>query len=156
MKSSKEETFPLDDGKMISVFDYFKSKYNITLRYPDLPCLKIGQKGSLIPMELCNVMQGQRKQGKLTANQTQQMIRHTDLPAPERQLKIAKVINSAKYDKDPYCRDFGIKVGTEMVSVKGRVLEPILLSYGPADQPCTEETRDGVWSMQNQQMYQPK
>ena len=156
MKSSKEETFPLDDGKMTSVFDYFRSKYNITLRYPDLPCLKIGGKGSLIPMELCNIVQGQRKQGKLTANQTREMIRHTALPAPVRQQEIAKVINSAKYDQDPYCRDFGIKVGTEMVSIKGRVLDPPLLSYGPAERPVTEKPRDGAWNMQNKPMYQPK
>ena len=155
-KSCKEEEFPLDDGKMTSVFDYFKSKYNITLRYPDLPCLKIGRQGSLIPMELCNIVRGQRKQAKLTARQTQQMICHTALPAPLRQQKIVKLINSSKCDQDPYSRDFSIKVGTEMVSLKGRVLEPILLSYGPADQPCTKEIRDGVWSMQNKQMYQPK
>ena len=155
-KSSKDEKFPLDDGKMTSVFDYFKSQYKITLRYPDLPCLKIGGKGSLIPMELCNIVQGQRKQGKLTANQTREMIRHTALPAPVRQQEIAKVISSARYDQDPYCRDFGIKVGRDMVSIKGRVLDPPLLSYGPSDRPTTEKPKDGVWSMQNKPMFQPK
>ena len=156
VRSSKEETFPLEDGKMVSVFDYFKSKYRITLKYPDLPCLKIGQKGNLIPIELCNIVQGQRKQGRLTANQTRKMIRHTALPAPQRQQEIAKLINSAEFDQDPYCRDFGIKVGNQMASIKGRVLDPPLLNYGPANKPCTEKPRDGAWNMQNKPMYTPK
>lgn len=155
-KSSKEEKFPLEDGKMISVFDYFKSKYNITLRYPDLPCLKVGQRGNLIPMELCNIMQGQRRQGRLTPNQTREMIRYTALPAPQRQQEISKLIRNAKFDEDPYCRDFGIKVGKEMATIEGRVLDPPLLNYGPANKPLVERPRDGVWNMQNKPMYTPK
>ena len=156
MKSSKEEKFSLDDGKITSVFDYFKSEHKIPLQYPDLPCLKIGGKGRLLPMELCNIVQGQRKPTKLTPEQTREMIKHTALPAPVRQQAIARVISSAKYDQDPYCRDFGIKVDTQMVSIKGRVLDPPLLSYGPSDRPLTEKPRDGVWNMQNKPMYQPK
>ena len=155
-RSSKEEKFPLQDGKLISVFDYFKTTYNITLDYPDLPCLKFGQKENIIPIELCNIVGGQRKQGRLTANQTREMIRHTRLPAPQRQQEINNVIRSAKFDEDPYLRDFGIKVGKDMASVKGRVLDPPLLSYGPASQPRTEKPRDGVWNMQNKPMYEPK
>ena len=155
-RSSKEEKFALEDGKMTSVFDYFKSKYGITLKYPDLPCLQIGAKKNLIPIELCNIVQGQRRQGRLTPMQTREMIRHTALPAPQRQQAIASVIRSAKFDQDPYCRDFGIKIGNEMASIKGRVLDPPLLSYGPANKPCTEKPRDGVWNMQNKPMFSPK
>ncbi|XP_028395375.1 protein argonaute-2-like [Dendronephthya gigantea] len=154
-RSAIESKFPLS-GKMISVFDYFKTQYNITLKYPDLPCLKIGAKGNLLPMEVCNIMQGQRRQGKLTADQTREMIRHTAIPAPRRQQEIQRVIREAKYDQDPYCRDFGIKVGTEMVAVQGRVLEPPLLNYGPASQPTREKPKDGAWNMQNKAMFEPK
>ena len=154
--SAKESKFALEDGKKISVFDYFKTQYNITLKYPDLPCLKVGAKGNLLPMELCNIVQGQRRQGRLSAQQVREMIRHTALPAPQRQQEIGRVIRNARYEEDPYCRDFGIKVGTEMVAVKGRVLDPPLLNYGPASRPSVEKPRDGAWNMQNKPMFEPK
>ncbi|XP_046856737.1 protein argonaute-2-like isoform X1 [Xenia sp. Carnegie-2017] len=155
MRSSKDEKFPLEDGKTISVFEYFKEKYNIALRYPDLPCLKVGSKGSLIPIEVSNIAGGQRREGRLNPDQTREMIRHTALPAPQRQREIENLVHSSNFDKDPYCADFGIKVGRNLASVTGRVLDPPLLSYGPKDRPQTEKPRDGVWNMQNKPMFQP-
>ena len=152
--SSKKELFDCE-GTQTSVFDYFKAKYGITLKYPELPCLKLGQKGNCVPIELCNIVQGQRKQGRLSANQTREMIRHTALPAPQRQQEITKVIRNAKFDQDPYCQDFGIKVGQDMVKISGRVLDPPVITFGPKDRPVKETPRDGAWNMQQKAMYQP-
>jgi eukaryotic translation initiation factor 2C len=153
-KSAKDETFDCE-GRKVSVLNYFKDKYKITLQYPDLPCIKIGQKGNLIPIELCRVVDGQKKQGKLTGAQTQQMIRHTAIPAPDRLQKITELIRKLHYESDPYCRDFGISIGNEMVTIKGRVLDPPLLMYGPANRPGKEMPRDGSWKI-TKKMLDPK
>lgn len=153
-KSAREETFDCE-GRKVTVMNYFREKYNVNLNYPDLPCIKIGQKGSLIPMELCLVAKGQKKQGKLTGRQTQQMIRHTAIPAPERMQKIMDLIRKLNYDSDPYSRDFGISIGNEMVTIQGRVLEPPALMYGPGNRPGKEMPRDGAWKM-TKQMLDPK
>lgn len=145
-RSAKDESFECE-GRRVSVLSYFKDKYGINLKYPDLPCIKIGQKGSLIPMELCNVIAGQKKQGKLTGAQTQQMIRHTAIPAPDRMQKIMDLIRKLRYENDPYIRDFGISIGNEMVDIHGRVLEPPPLMYGPANRPGKEIPRDGSWKI---------
>ena len=153
-KSAKDETFDCE-GRKVSVLNYFKDKYNITLQYPDLPCIKIGQKGNLIPIELCRVVDGQKKQGKLTGAQTQQMIRHTAIPAPDRLQKITELIRKLHYESDPYSRDFGISIGNEMVTIQGRVLDPPLLMYGPSHRPQKEMPRNGSWEIKNQ-MLDPK
>ncbi|XP_028395180.1 protein argonaute-2-like [Dendronephthya gigantea] len=154
VKSAREETFDCEGQKM-TVMNYFKSKYGINLRYSDLPCVKIGQKGSLIPMELCVVAKGQKKQGRLTGRQTQQMIRHTAIPAPDRMQKIMDLIRKLNYESDPYSRDFGIRIINEMVTIQGRVLEPPTLMYGPGNRPARELPRDGAWKM-TKKMLDPK
>ncbi|CAB4018547.1 argonaute-2-like isoform X2, partial [Paramuricea clavata] len=153
-KSAKDETFDCE-GRKVSVLNYFKDKYNITLQHPDLPCIKIGQKGNLIPIELCRVVDGQKKQGKLTGAQTQQMIRHTAIPAPDRLQKITELIRKLHYESDPYSRDFGISIGNEMVTIQGRVLDPPLLMYGPGNRPGKEMPRDGSWKI-TKKMLDPK
>jgi eukaryotic translation initiation factor 2C len=152
-KSAKDETFDCE-GRKVSVLNYFKEKYNVDLKYPDLPCIKIGQKGSLIPLELCRVVDGQKKQGRLTGAQTQQMIRHTAIPAPDRMQKIMELIRKLHYESDPYVRDFGISIGSEMVTIKGRVLEPPAMMYGPKNRPGREIPRDGAWKI-TKKMLEP-
>jgi eukaryotic translation initiation factor 2C len=44
----------------ISIKDYLKKQYNITLQYPDLPCINLG-KTSYLPMELCKTELTQKK-----------------------------------------------------------------------------------------------
>ena len=100
-KSAREEVFECE-GRKISVMDHLKEKYNIQLQHPDLPCVKIDQKGSLIPMELCRIVDGQKKQGKLTRQQTQQMIRHTAIPAPDYMQKIMQSIQKLRYESDQW------------------------------------------------------
>ena len=134
------------DGTQISVFEYFKKKYNITLQYPDLPCLKLGQNAACIPLELCNIMDGQRKQGKLTKEQLQAMIKHTALPAPERQQLIHDLVRNAEFDKDEFLADFGFKVGHDMACINGRVLKPPVIEYAQEEK---ELPRNGQWNMQH-------
>ena len=145
--SARNETFECE-GAQVSVFDYFKRKYNSTLQYPDLPCLKLGQNASsCIPLELCSIMKGQRKQSKkLTPQQLQTMIKHTALPAPERRELINDLIRKAKFNDDEFLRDFGITVGQDMSRIEGRVLEPPAIQYAgeKKEMPC-----NGKWNMQH-------
>lgn len=67
------------------------------LRYPHLPCLQVGQehKHTYLPLEVCNIVPGQRCIKKLTDMQTSTMIKATARSAPDRQLSYC--INN-KYD----------------------------------------------------------
>ena len=144
-ESARNKMFDCD-GEKVSVLEYFKKKYNITLQHPDLPCVKLGQNDACIPMELCIIMEGQRKQGKLTKEQLQAMIKHTALPAPERQQLINQLVRNAKFQENEFLADFGFKIGQEMPTLTGRVLEPPMIEYGQGQK---ELPRNGQWNMQH-------
>lgn len=51
----------LHENKQITVQQYFAMKYNCTIRYPHMPCIKVGNnlKSFTLPAELCSVVGGQ-------------------------------------------------------------------------------------------------
>ncbi|KAL0171238.1 hypothetical protein M9458_031549, partial [Cirrhinus mrigala] len=92
--------FPLqlESGQTVecTVAQYFKQKYNLQLKYPHLPCLQVGQeqKHTYLPLEVCNIVAGQRCIKKLTDNQTSTMIKATARSAPDRQEEISRLGNT--------------------------------------------------------------
>ena len=97
-----------------------------------MPCLQVGQeqKHTYLPIEVCNVVPGQRCIKKLTDSQTSTMIKATARSAPDREREIADLVRRARFNNDPYVREFGIQVIDEMTEVRGRVLPPPRLQYG--------------------------
>uniref|UniRef100_A0A8C7ZE26 Argonaute RISC catalytic component 3b n=1 Tax=Oryzias sinensis TaxID=183150 RepID=A0A8C7ZE26_9TELE len=91
------QTFPLqlENGQTVerTVAQYFREKYNLQLKYPHLPCLQVGQeqKHTYLPLEVCNIVVGQRCIKKLTDNQTSIMIKATARSAPDRQEEISRL-----------------------------------------------------------------
>ena len=66
--TARNVTFEID-GRRISVRDYFSQRYNITLRWPDLPVIETTKKGCYMPMELCWIKPMQRFPFKLSGAQ---------------------------------------------------------------------------------------
>ena len=85
--------FPLDDGKVSTVKDYFQRTYSLRLSYPNLPCLHVGQKtrNVYIPLECLDLKEGQRCVKKLSDRQTAEMIRAVAKPAYERKRRIEQM-----------------------------------------------------------------
>ncbi|KAM7373029.1 hypothetical protein PAMP_007913 [Pampus punctatissimus] len=150
--------FPLqqENGQTIecTVAQYFKDKYKLILRYPHLPCLQVGQeqKHTYLPLEVCNIVAGQRCIKKLTDNQTSTMIRATARSAPDRQDEISKLMRSANFNTDPYVREFGVMVRDEMTEVNGRVLQAPSILYGGRNKAIATPIQ-GVWDMRNKQFH---
>jgi len=99
-KTAKTMTFEVEGKGKTSVANYFRSKYGITLNYPDMPLIKVGSPSKNIclrmffsflysnflqAIELCSIVPGQRYMKKLSPIQTQGMIKATTQP-PERRL----------------------------------------------------------------------
>ncbi|OPJ90582.1 hypothetical protein AV530_018600 [Patagioenas fasciata monilis] len=99
MSMGKRGRFPLqqENGQTVecTVAQYFKDRHKLVLRYPHLPCLQVGQeqKHTYLPLEVCNIVAGQRCIKKLTDNQTSTMIRATARSAPDRQEEISKLVS---------------------------------------------------------------
>ena len=73
-------------------------------RFPHLPCLQVGQeqKHTYLPLEVCNLVAGQRCIKKLSDMQTSKMIRATAKKAPDREQEIVNLVSS----DDQNCCDF--------------------------------------------------
>ncbi|XP_070294242.1 protein argonaute-2 isoform X7 [Salvelinus sp. IW2-2015] len=157
-RPASHQTFPLqqENGQTIecTVAQYFKDKYKLILRYPHLPCLQVGQeqKHTYLPLEVCNIVAGQRCIKKLTDNQTSTMIRATARSAPDRQEEISKLMRSANFNNDPYVREFGVMVRDEMTEVNGRVLQAPSILYGGRNKAIATPIQ-GVWDMRNKQFH---
>jgi eukaryotic translation initiation factor 2C len=72
---AKNFTFPMRDKnnpnaepRDISIFEYFKKTYNITLQFPSLPLVKTEKDGTF-PMEVCILAENQQYKYKTSPDQ---------------------------------------------------------------------------------------
>uniref|UniRef100_A0A673I8S1 Argonaute RISC catalytic component 3a n=1 Tax=Sinocyclocheilus rhinocerous TaxID=307959 RepID=A0A673I8S1_9TELE len=157
-RPASHQTFPLqlENGQTVerTVAQYFREKYNLQLKYPHLPCLQVGQeqKHTYLPLEVCNIVAGQRCIKKLTDNQTSTMIKATARSAPDRQEEISRLVRSANYEADPFVQEFQFKVRDEMAHVTGRVLPAPMLQYGGRNRTVATPSH-GVWDMRGKQFH---
>lgn len=152
------QSFPLqlENGQTVecTVSKYFLDKYKMKLQYPHLPCLQVGQehKHTYLPLEVCNVVAGQRCIKKLTDLQTSTMIKATARSAPDREREINNLVRKADFNKDPYVQEFGLSIAHTMMEVRGRVLPPPKLQYGGRTRQQALPN-SGVWDMRGKQFH---
>uniref|UniRef100_A0A8C6UKA7 Argonaute 3 n=1 Tax=Neogobius melanostomus TaxID=47308 RepID=A0A8C6UKA7_9GOBI len=151
-RPASHQTFPLqlENGQTVerTVAQYFREKYSLQLKYPHLPCLQVGQeqKHTYLPLEVCNIVAGQRCIKKLTDNQTSTMIKATARSAPDRQEEISRLVSGITLKK------FQFKVRDEMAHVTGRVLPAPMLQYGGRNRTVATPSH-GVWDMRGKQFH---
>ncbi|KAJ6613603.1 ribonuclease H-like domain-containing protein [Mycena sp. CBHHK59/15] len=120
-------------GGRISVADYFRRKYQITLRYPDIPLVDVGgAKSNYLPPELCEILPNQPFRGKLTDEHTATMITVAAKPPNiNADAIVSRGLGELGYRQgaEPLGA-FGISIGSEMTVVPGRILPPPGIKYG--------------------------
>lgn len=141
-KDGAKKTFFELDGKKISIFDHFRTKYNRNVIFPDHPCV-VSENRGVFPLEVCEIFPNQRYMKKLDENQTADMIKITCVKPQEREAKIAKWVQDLNLDKNKYLKAFDVKVDKQLVQVSARILPtPILQFPGKTTTP-----NDGKWNM---------
>ncbi|KAF8250164.1 Piwi-domain-containing protein [Wilcoxina mikolae CBS 423.85] len=143
----RRQTDGSETTREISVEDYYRTTYNIRLRYPGLPLIRTRKKGESYPMELCFVQKDQRYPFKLNEKQTADMIRFTVQRPAERQNMIRGNVDQLAWDKDPVLRDYGLQVSKKMIETEARVLPTPQIQYGPGSQDAKFTPRDGRWDL---------
>lgn len=151
-ESASETSFLLDDGQRISVSDYFENRYG-RLDYPHFPCVQCGRPDHpvYIPLEVCQLVEGQHCRKKLDENQTAEMIKRTAKPPSKRFQEIRQSVRDLVDSSDSYLREFGIKISTDLTRFNGRVLEPPSLVF----ENSHSKPRDGTWDLRGQHFYVP-
>ncbi|XP_055692716.1 protein argonaute-2 [Lutzomyia longipalpis] len=141
--SAQRQQFTLDDGKTMTVEQYFAGN-NMRLKFPHLPLLHVGPKDKNIylPAEFCTIPGGQAVMKKLTDMQTRTMIKETATSTDVRKERILNILRKANFDASPIVRDFGIGVGNEFVDVDARILNAPKLEYANKKEVLPNK---GVW-----------
>merc|ERR1719450_336305 len=159
-RPAQMQAFPLqlENGQTVecTVAKYFLDKYKMKLRYPHLPCLQVGQehKHTYLPLEVCNIVQGQRCIKKLSDMQTSTMIKATARSAPDRQAEINSLLSKAGFNTDPYLKNFGLSIKPEMIEFPGRILPAPQIQYGGSSKTNNIVIPDrGVWDMRSKQFF---
>ncbi|CAK5264708.1 unnamed protein product [Mycena citricolor] len=151
-KSARQYTFECSDfgGQRVSVEQYFKRKYNITLRYPELPLVDVGgTKANFLPAELCEILPGQAFKGKLTDEHTSEMIRvAAQPPNVNGNAIVERGLAQLGYNTDSGAlKGFGLSIGKEMAVVPGRILAPPGIEYAKG-RPDVDDSK-ASWNLRN-------
>ncbi|CAN8104783.1 unnamed protein product [Discula destructiva] len=105
----------------ISIYDYFKERYQIKLRYWQFPCIETTRDGSF-PMEVVVLDPFQKYNYKLNGDQTSAMIKFAVTRPPQRVSDIMQCVKTLKWENDPYLKEYGISIKNQMEAVKARLI----------------------------------
>ncbi|EEB96357.1 hypothetical protein MPER_04523, partial [Moniliophthora perniciosa FA553] len=132
--TARQHSFHCEEfGKKVTVEEYFKRKYRITLRYADKPLVDVGgQKSNLLPAEVCEILPNQPFRGKLHEEHTAAMIRVAARPPNVNggEIMSAGLSNLGFSEASSVMKAFGVQVGKQMAVVPGRILPPPGIVYG--------------------------
>ncbi|KAG5139722.1 hypothetical protein JHK84_033490 [Glycine max] len=117
--------FTLDDNRTkSSVVQYFHEKYNIVLKHTLLPALQAGSdiKPIFLPMELCQIVAGQRYTKRLNEEQVTNLLRASCQRPRDRENSIRQVVRQSNFSTDKFVSHFGIQVREDPALLDARVL----------------------------------
>jgi eukaryotic translation initiation factor 2C len=158
-----EATFPDPDNKdkKISLFHYYKTKYNILLT-KGLPVVKVTKKirksDVFLPMEYLRIDPNQRYNTKLSDIQTSQMIKFAVTLPAERRKAIEFGVRLLDWPNDKYLAHYGLKVSPTASKVQARILPSPAVGFGPRAKPSQIQERDliqGRWRLDGKKFMEP-
>uniref|UniRef100_A0A0A9ABP6 Protein argonaute MEL1 n=1 Tax=Arundo donax TaxID=35708 RepID=A0A0A9ABP6_ARUDO len=146
--------FSLNDEGQTTVVQYFAQRYKKRLECTAWPCLQSGNdsRPTYLPMEVCQIIEGQRYPKKLSPQQVTGILKATCERPQDREKSILEMVGHNNYSADRLVQVFGIHVANQMVNVQARVLPPPMLKYHESGRERTCAPRVGQWNMINKKM----
>ncbi|KAI0828161.1 Piwi domain-containing protein [Trametes gibbosa] len=146
--NARQHRFVAEGLGEVTVEEYFAKKYKIALKYPDLPLIDVGgQKKNYLPAEVCVILDGQPYRGKLLDEHTSEMITVACQPPNiNGQMITGRGLHELGFAQTSAPMDaFGVKIGTDMAVVPGRILPPPIVRYQGGDLPSIEDR--AAWNL---------
>ncbi|EFZ02610.1 Piwi, PAZ and DUF1785 domain protein [Metarhizium robertsii] len=138
-----------EESRFISVHDYYKKKYGMTLQ--DFPVLNLGtpKRPSFFPAEVIEIQPGQSVRAKLTGEETTAMLAFACRTPYENALSISSdARNVLEYDGNETLQKFGVTVDKNLATVNGRVLNVPAVAYIDATKKkISVNPFNGSWNM---------
>ncbi|GJN24775.1 hypothetical protein PR202_gb12537 [Eleusine coracana subsp. coracana] len=141
---------PNEEGQM-TVVQYFATRYSFCLQYTAWPCLQSGKdsKPIYLPMEACQIIEGQKHPKKLSPKQVTNILKATCGSPKRREKSILQVVDQNNYLTRGRAQVFGITLANGMANVEARVLPPPMLKYHKSGREETCAPSYGKWNMVN-------
>ncbi|CAG8449098.1 3430_t:CDS:10 [Funneliformis mosseae] len=139
------------NGTEIDVATYFHDTYHKRLNFAHLPCIVV-RRGVCLPMEVCEVVEGQRHVRKLNKDQVQDMIKFTCQPPNMRANKIRQGLDILDYRGNEYLQQFGMRISNEMAVVQARILPTPTIQYHPSSRDHEFKPREGAWNLRDKKV----
>ncbi|KAL5250057.1 hypothetical protein ACHWQZ_G015956 [Mnemiopsis leidyi] len=130
--ANKHEMTDNKTGVKMSIAEYFRRNKDITLQFPQLPCVQVEPKNRdiFLPVELCTIVEGQRCIRSLSERQIADIIK-TSAKRPDVKKRnidsAAKKLIGSSYE---LAKCYGLELSDTPMRVKGRVLQAPRLDYG--------------------------
>ncbi|KAI9064296.1 Piwi-domain-containing protein [Trametes sanguinea] len=140
------------DGERCTVTRHFEQKYNVTVRFPRLVGIKVGQ-GSIIPAEFCEVVPGQIYRKKIPVECQNDFLQFSTQKPADRLRDIQNAVAGPLFDypTSDFMKEAGMKVDTRAMSIAGNVLSPPAIRY----QNDRVQPGQGKWNVVRKQFIQP-
>ncbi|PIA37831.1 hypothetical protein AQUCO_03000400v1 [Aquilegia coerulea] len=169
-QTTKDIRFVLEDcadssrSTGVGLLEYFRDKYKKEIKYKYLPCLDFSKnkKINYVPMEFCELVEGQRYPKEKLERNAAQTLKSECLAEPKKRMQ---VICDIVKERDGPCggdtaENFEISVKTEMTEVVGRVITPPDLKLGDANGRSARFTPNNKyecqWSLANRSVLEGK
>ncbi|XP_024928971.3 protein argonaute 2 isoform X3 [Ziziphus jujuba] len=143
----------------IRLVDYFRDRYNKDIEYKGIPCLDLGKK-RYVPMELCELAEGQRYQKEHLDRNAAIMLKNISLPSPRDRANM--ICNMVRSEIGPCgsdtTRNFGFEVNMNMTSVTGRIIKPPELKLGSrnGEMTITVDNEKCQWNLVGKSVVEGK
>ncbi|KAL7784965.1 hypothetical protein V8C37DRAFT_339194 [Trichoderma ceciliae] len=146
-------------GRYVTVFDYYKQKYGVSLK--DYPLLDMGSEQkpfTYVPAEMVEIQPGQAIKASLSMEETTAMLEFACRSPYSNALSISTASRQVLELEDPSLNKLGISVDKQLLTVQGRVLNAPMVSYFSADgkrKNVDVKPLNGAWNMRSVRVIKP-
>ncbi|XP_018025049.1 protein argonaute-2 [Hyalella azteca] len=139
-------------SRQVNIVQYFQERYDFMIQYPELNCIKVGTKETLLPIEVCKIAPNQRIKGKLKDDETKNFIKQTAVKPQLRFQQVNNIVTANNFPQDRMLESLGVRIKANPVDFKGRVLDPPVVELMNGFKPRVER---GQWRADRDRFLQP-
>lgn len=149
---SKDRNSRNEDDRRTNIVDYYRTKYNRSLQYPDLPCAILSGQ-AIIPLEFCDILSGTPiPPQKMKPAQVQEMIRESAFKPSARRERNMEIRRNNAYEKNALLKNFDMNISSNPIRLEARVLSPPQVLYGNDKRL---NASNGAWNLINVKFCNP-
>ncbi|KAK2745852.1 hypothetical protein FQN57_003465 [Myotisia sp. PD_48] len=146
----KAKTNDSETGGYVSVYDYFSSRYGLTMD-KNLAVLNVGteKEPTYIPAEVCRIAPGQAAKRKPSPSQTSELMKFAPRKPVDNAISVvtngARIIGALPGQQADILTTIGVQIQPQLITVEGRILVGPVIRY----QNTKQQPHKASWNLAN-------